>query len=72
MVVRRVTQIENIVIATGKIVSISQLPPDSPIIAIRPTRAECAVAVINNNIGVAHKNPMAEAVRLILPTMICI
>ena len=69
---RCVTQIENAVIATGSIANISQFPTDSPIIAIRPIRAECAVAVINNSIGVAQKNPMTDAVRHILPTIICI
>ena len=69
---RRVVQIEKATIAAGNRNSVSQPVPDSPNIAISPTRALCAVDIISNKTGIAAIKPIAAAVVLIFATIICI
>ena len=49
--------VAKIVMNTGSNSNAAQQNPFSPIIAINPTRAECAAAVINNKNGNANMNP---------------
>ena len=58
--------------AIGKRNKVSQPVPDKPSMAIRPMRAECAADIISSRTGAAQIKPMPAAIRLILPTMICI
>lgn len=72
IVVRWVVHMENRTIATGNNASVSHPPPDSPSIAIKPTRALWAVDIISSNTGVAAIKPIVAAVALIFATIICI
>ena len=68
----RVIDIANMIITIGSNVSIAQPAPLNPIVAIRPTRALCAVDIIIIRIGAAATKPIAAASALIFATMICI
>ena len=70
MVVRLVTHIANITIATGSNNNVVHPVPDKFIADINPTRAVCAVDNINNNIGAAAIKPIPAAKADILPTII--
>ena len=67
-----VIYIANIIIATGNNSKTVHPSPDSPIVAIRPTRALCAVEMISPSMGSADARPISVAIALIFATMICI
>ena len=71
-VVRRVTNIANMIIVTGRATNVHQPNAFNPSIASNPTRAECAVDNINSNTGMAAIKPNVAASVVILATIICI
>ena len=71
-VVRFVIYTEKTTMMIGNINNSNQSVAFKDIVDINPTRAECAVARINNIIGVATQKPMIAATALIFPTMNCI
>ena len=71
-VVRFVICMDNITIAIGSSININQSVVDKDNVAIKPVRAECAVAKIINIIGAAHIKPTVQAIVLIFATIICI